>query len=79
MTDYLTMIFNSSFFPHILSFFIFFLYIILVKVCYRVLSKIQLRLLTAIRRDREKSLKTFKMGSINSLTEICISICPLYF
>ncbi len=67
MKEYLSKLIDSSFFPHIISILIFIFYLILIKVCYRLLNKLQLKLLVGLRKGRKKTLTGIKVGDYQLL------------
>ena len=67
MKEYLIKLMDSSFFPHIVSVLIFIFYLFLIKICYRLLNKIQLKFLTYLRRNRKKTLTGIKIGEYQLL------------
>lgn len=50
MKDYLLILLNGNFFPHIISMLIFIFYVLFIKVCYKILNKIQLKTLVKLQK-----------------------------
>jgi len=68
MKDYLLILINGNFFPHIISVFILIFYILFIKICYKILNKLQLKILVKLQKltgDLSK-LKTNKSQIFDS-------------
>lgn len=67
MNNIIDILSKHPFIPHIISLLIFIFYLVLLRVCHRILGRIQRQILIRIRRDEKISVKGIKIGEYQLL------------